>query len=71
MGHPLTAAPSARMLLSHQHQPSVHQEISGHLRSVHLPSAQPAKAAPIRTGGLRRMVTAERVGQYIGSIMGV
>ena len=40
-----------------QHQPSVHQRLSGHLRSAHFPSAQPAKARVIRTGGLHWMLT--------------
>ena len=51
---------SARILLSNRHRLSVHQEISGHLRSAHSQTTQPAQTHPIRTGGLRRRLTFER-----------
>ena len=54
-----TCSPSSsgHGLLGNRHQLSAHLAISGRLRSVHCPSAEPAKTAPIQTGGLRRMVT--------------
>ena len=52
-----SAARRARLLLRNRHQPSAHLAISGHLRSVHCPSAQPDKDRAIGTGGLPRMVT--------------
>ena len=59
---PPTAANQAsarrvRRLLGNRHQLSVHQEISGHLRSAHFSIAHPAKARVPGTGGLRRMDT--------------
>ena len=50
---PATAAnlPAA---LSDRHQPGIHLAISGHLRSAHSQTTQPAQTYPIRTGGLRR-----------------
>ena len=55
-----SAARRARLLLDNQHQLGVHLNRSGHLRSTHFPSAQPAKAHPNGTGGLRRMDTLQR-----------
>ena len=52
-----SAAISARLLLGNRHQPSVHLNRSGHLRSIHFPIAHSAKALATRTGGLRRRVT--------------
>ena len=52
-----SAAISARLLLGNRHQPSVHLNRSGHLRSTHFPIAHTAKAHATGTGGLRRRVT--------------
>ena len=51
------AAFRARLLLSNRYHLSVHQEVSGHLRSAHSPTTRPAQTHPIRTGGLRRRLT--------------
>ena len=64
-----SAARRTRLLLHNQHQLSVHLNRSGHLRSAHFPSAQPAKTPPIRTGGLRRMDT-QRMPQVLLSFKG-
>ena len=45
---------SDRLLLSNRHQLGVHLAVSGHLRSAHSQTTQPAQTHPIRTGGLRR-----------------
>ena len=61
---PPSASPSyrspprrARRLLDNQHQLSVHQLLSGHLRSAHFPSAQPSKTRTTETGRQPRMDT--------------
>ena len=60
----------AWLVLRNRHQPSVHLQIGGHLRSAHCSSAHPARAHATGTGGLRRMVTDERRDHHLSSDRG-